>query len=107
MYAWTVQGELVHIYFVESLNEIPTMIFMRHNVMIFVGETQIASFGDLGDFMWMRSTVIPDKPPRYCSWCMATNKSNYYNCSGCKRTKYCSQECQEEDWHYHKYDCLS
>jgi hypothetical protein len=102
-----VLNEYVAIYFVKSLNEIPTMMFMRDNVMIFLGETQLASFSALSDFMWIRSVVIPDKPPRYCSRCMATNKSNYYKCSRCKRTKYCSQECQEADWKYHKYDCLS
>lgn len=28
-----------------------------------------------------------------------------FNCSRCKRTRYCSVECQKEDWKYHKTYC--
>ena len=38
-----------------------------------------------------------------CNYCNRENAS--LTCTGCYRIKYCSKECQRDDWHRHKDDC--
>ncbi|KAI9057685.1 hypothetical protein FKP32DRAFT_1598077 [Trametes sanguinea] len=39
----------------------------------------------------------------YCGW--ETGAPAKKRCSGCRKTWYCSQACQEKDWIYHVFDC--
>ncbi|KAL4249339.1 MYND-type zinc finger protein samB [Abortiporus biennis] len=38
-------------------------------------------------------------------WCEKCGKDATLVCSGCKHTRYCSAECQSEDWKNHKKPC--
>lgn len=39
-----------------------------------------------------------------CNTCLKT-ETKLLSCSRCKRTSYCSKECQKQDWKEHKKDC--
>ncbi len=36
--------------------------------------------------------------------CVCGNEAEY-ECSGCNKQGYCSEECQREDWSFHEYYC--
>jgi hypothetical protein len=40
-----------------------------------------------------------------CANC-ATDGREFKKCSVCKKTRYCSRECQKDDWKSHKSTCL-
>ena len=55
-------------------------------------------------------TWTPTNPSRTntCALCMKTqgpDGSDLKSCAACHRAKYCSRECQREDWKKHKLDC--
>ncbi|QQP50817.1 Protein msta_ isoform Alike, partial [Caligus rogercresseyi] len=38
--------------------------------------------------------------------CGSCKKETSTKCSGCKKVYYCSKQCHQNDWLYHKGDCL-
>ncbi|KAF8878364.1 hypothetical protein CPB84DRAFT_1688354, partial [Gymnopilus junonius] len=40
-----------------------------------------------------------------CMTCGKDAQSDLKVCSGCKVAKYCSKQCQKEDWKNHKKEC--
>jgi hypothetical protein len=69
---------------------------MDHSVHIFVGENSVL----------LRQTNLLFK----CASCEAreTSSKRFQRCSGCKRRKYCSKECQKRHWsESHKRECSS
>jgi len=49
--------------------------------------------------------VVDGKKPDVCLVCGGPGKPQMMQCSGCVRAKYCSMECQREDWKTHKIVC--
>jgi hypothetical protein len=39
-----------------------------------------------------------------CEHCMADGRE-FKKCSGCKKVRYCSRDCQKDDWAKHKSTC--
>ena len=50
------------------------------------------------------STVEVECIDKYCNNCFKPLKTKY-KCSRCKFSHYCSEECQKEDYGFHKYIC--
>lgn len=48
-----------------------------------------------------------EKYKNRCGRCNGELTSGDKKCSGCFRLKYCSRECQIEDWYHHKGECLN
>ena len=44
-------------------------------------------------------------PERRCQKCGSLGKPKLLSCGGCKRTNYCSVDCQKADWKTHKVTC--
>jgi len=41
-----------------------------------------------------------------CARCGGPGKPTLQACSVCKNTKYCSKDCQKNDWKLHKSQCV-
>ena len=52
--------------------------------------------------------MVAGKPPgleKRCQKCSSLGKPKLLTCGGCKRTNYCSVDCQKADWKTHKGTC--
>ncbi len=49
----------------------------------------------------------PEQPRKQCANCGATSGGGVKlrKCAGCRRVRYCSQECQAQHWAQHKLVC--
>ena len=47
----------------------------------------------------------PPEPEKRCQKCGSLGKPKLLICGGCKRTNYCSADCQKADWKIHKGTC--
>ncbi|KAI0364270.1 hypothetical protein BV20DRAFT_956586 [Pilatotrama ljubarskyi] len=50
-------------------------------------------------------TVGRDPEAHKCSVCRGHGKPKLKACTGCRKARYCSQECQKKDWPRHKTQC--
>ena len=48
---------------------------------------------------------VREAHPRDIEECEKCVKSAPKKCSSCKKVYYCSQECQKQDWKFHKISC--
>uniref|UniRef100_A0A3P9MK51 Tudor domain-containing protein 1 n=1 Tax=Oryzias latipes TaxID=8090 RepID=A0A3P9MK51_ORYLA len=48
--------------------------------------------------------VQPAPTARFCHYC---GQQGIFRCKGCKKTPYCSVDCQREDWKAHRHMCKS
>ncbi|TFK33607.1 hypothetical protein BDQ12DRAFT_614957, partial [Crucibulum laeve] len=46
-----------------------------------------------------------DPDARKCSVCRRKGKPRVKECTGCRKVRYCSPECQKSDWKTHKAKC--
>lgn len=52
--------------------------------------------------------TIGRDPTRYrCSVCRSKGNPKLLKCTSCKKTRYCSKECQKKDWKLHRMRCES
>ena len=52
-----------------------------------------------------QETGKPPGPEMKCKKCGSSGKPKLLTCGGCKRTNYCSVDCQKADWKTHKGTC--
>jgi len=54
------------------------------------------------------SSVFPEKlySKEIINYCNLCTKPSKFNCGKCKKTFYCSKECQVKDWNEHKKKCI-
>ncbi|CAL1536444.1 unnamed protein product [Lymnaea stagnalis] len=51
--------------------------------------------------------ITPPYPVEYtCGWC-GSSSYNMLVCRGCKKTRYCNDQCQEEHWVWHRHKCMN
>lgn len=57
----------------------------------------------------MKKGASNPEPPKNCENCKREDSKDapLKICSRCKKVKYCSQECQKEDWRFHKRICTA
>jgi hypothetical protein len=53
-----------------------------------------------GNFEWI-GTPLP-----HCGWCIRSSMLNLIPCKICGGVNYCSKQCQDDDWKFHKHICL-
>lgn len=41
-----------------------------------------------------------------CGWCIRISMPNAVRCETCGCALYCSEQCQDDDWQFHKHNCL-
>lgn len=120
-FPWKWQGSLTYpglfksdtkyvIYHISNVNQIPNMFPMFDlvvycTILIFLETTYIGSFAGLGDFVWVRSLVLPNVPT-HCFNCMCTNEDTWKICPTCGHATYCGNRCQQDDFRYHFANCL-
>ncbi|KAF8991943.1 hypothetical protein BDQ17DRAFT_1188267, partial [Cyathus striatus] len=46
------------------------------------------------------------EPDEYhCTQCQSEGNPTLKICTGCRKVRYCSEECQKTDWKRHKKEC--
>ncbi|KAF9476993.1 hypothetical protein BDN70DRAFT_838420 [Pholiota conissans] len=82
---------------------------------LFHGEATRIAIGPLFTFMDDASKTSadnsedkgPSKPESNCANCGGSGKPTLLACSACKKTQYCSRECQKAHWKVHKKTCVA
>jgi nucleoid DNA-binding protein len=76
----------------------------RDNELLSVVEKTIVDFNDSVINIISHTTTI-----KICGFCSGTNNNQenrkLKKCGGCKKTYYCSVDCQSQDWIFHKKIC--
>ncbi len=62
------------------------------------------------DFENIRAEVLHDEYTDFCYYCKKSRNENGRKalqlCDGCRKIRYCSKECQRQDWSRHKSECV-
>ena len=69
--------------------------------------TSTVEYGTLVEVAPDWSKISKKERTRYCTQCLKrnTNGGKYLACSGCRKARYCSKECQVAHWETHKITC--
>ena len=76
------------------INSMPTFIEYAYQ------EDVILIMHGFGNFEWIGECIPP-----HCGWC--SRRCSGQMCGRCNHKRYCSKQCQVNDWNFHKYECLS
>ena len=69
------------------------------------GVRYVESVGGSADAMRQEMGKEAEEPVKWCARCGGQGKPKLLVCSACKNARYCSAECQRDDWKKHKTLC--